>query len=198
MVDAFTTTDVVLAVIGTLLGLIPVTVWIIGRSLPSYKLRILEDTLQETESLLRTCVEEGRFVESQVAVQLGGHLRGLRERTNDLRVVTSGAKTYVDDIRNMIKGFSRQSDDLCEEVKEVRAKISQFWEKCKYVKHTRTHLQRSRGVRRHRHHPWPENPRPAMFVSTHSCTRGLSSYWLFISSICIVRAWRANCRFPHP
>ncbi|KAI0351974.1 hypothetical protein OH77DRAFT_1523666 [Trametes cingulata] len=124
MADAFSTTDVVLAVVRILFGIVQVTLWIINRSLPSRKLRVLEETLQETESLLRTCVEEGRFVESHVAVELGGHLRGLRERANDLRVVTSGAKTYFDDIKNMIKGFSRQSNDLCEEVKDVRAKIS--------------------------------------------------------------------------
>ncbi|KAI0765718.1 hypothetical protein BD413DRAFT_165351 [Trametes elegans] len=124
MADPFSTTDIVLAVVGVFLVILQVLIWLVNRNLPSVKLRNLENTLDETEALLKTCMEEGRFLDPSNTVEFERQLQPLRARATDLRVAISGAKTYMDEIKYMCNGLSHECQDTCEEVKEVRANIS--------------------------------------------------------------------------
>ena len=75
MADRWNITDVTLAVISIVAIVLQVSFWLIKRNLPSRKVRVLEETLGDTEALLRTCMEEGRFADSNAASEFEGHLR---------------------------------------------------------------------------------------------------------------------------
>ncbi|KAI0351980.1 hypothetical protein OH77DRAFT_1429010 [Trametes cingulata] len=113
-----------LAVVGLLAIIGQLLYWIIKSRLPTARLRVLEDTLKETESLLSQCVEEGRLNNPAQAAEFHRNLGALRSQANDLRVETLSARTYADDFMNMMKGLSRRTKDLCEEVRVARAEIS--------------------------------------------------------------------------
>ncbi|KAI0364010.1 hypothetical protein BV20DRAFT_60367 [Pilatotrama ljubarskyi] len=116
--------NTVFAVLGLLAVICQLLYWTIKSRLPTARLRVLEDTLQETESLLSQCVEEGRLSDSTEVAGFYRQLGVLRSRANDLRVETLSAKTYADDVINMMKGLSRRTKNLCEEVRLARANIS--------------------------------------------------------------------------
>ncbi|KAI0669461.1 hypothetical protein C8Q78DRAFT_1080159 [Trametes maxima] len=116
--------NTIIGVLGLLSLLCQLVFWIVQNRLPTAKLRVLEETLQETEHLLEKCIEEGRLVHQDDPAQFQCRLAELRTRTSDIRVETLGAKNYMDDVRNMMKGLSKRTGHLCEEVRATRAEIS--------------------------------------------------------------------------
>ncbi|OJT07906.1 hypothetical protein TRAPUB_1185 [Trametes pubescens] len=61
MASALDVLSTVLSIIGFLAILCQLLYWILQNKLPRAKLRVVEATLAETESLLERCVEEGRL-----------------------------------------------------------------------------------------------------------------------------------------
>ncbi|KAI0669457.1 hypothetical protein C8Q78DRAFT_1080155 [Trametes maxima] len=116
--------NTVIGILGFLSLICQLLFCIVQSKLPTAKSRVLESTLEETESLLRQCVEEGRLNNSAETAQFHRKLAKLRIRSNDIRVETLCAKTYIDDFRNMMKGLSRRTQHLCKDVQATRSDIS--------------------------------------------------------------------------
>ena len=74
MISGFTVFDAVVGVTGLLALIGQCLYWIIKRRLPATKLRVLEDTLSDTQSLLTTCLEEGRLGGDNAADHFQDHL----------------------------------------------------------------------------------------------------------------------------
>ncbi|KAI0669459.1 hypothetical protein C8Q78DRAFT_1040073 [Trametes maxima] len=116
--------NTVIGILGLLSLICQLLFWIITSRLPSAKLRVLENSLKETESLLSRCIEEGRINSAAEAAQFDCRLAELRTRTSDISLETLSAKTYLDDLRNMMQGLSQRTDDVREEVLAARVDIT--------------------------------------------------------------------------
>ncbi|OBZ71719.1 hypothetical protein A0H81_08846 [Grifola frondosa] len=57
-----------------LVGMIPLFYTLIVSQLPSHKLKVLDETLLETDNLWHSVVEEALFVESQFVQEVTGRL----------------------------------------------------------------------------------------------------------------------------
>ncbi|KAI0364013.1 hypothetical protein BV20DRAFT_60585 [Pilatotrama ljubarskyi] len=124
MVDPYTVFDIVVGVVGLLAIALQYLHVFIKARLPSSKLRVLEETLEQTQSLLDTCVEEGRLRRGNLAADFQTRLNAVKTDVNQVRIETLAAKTYFEDLKNMLRGLSRRTDDLREQVTEIRVQIS--------------------------------------------------------------------------
>ncbi|KAI0351978.1 hypothetical protein OH77DRAFT_828288 [Trametes cingulata] len=124
MVDPVTVFDIVVGVFGLLALTLQYLYLLIKARLPSSKLRVLDETLEQTQSLLDTCVEEGRLRRGNLAEDYQRRLNELKTDANQLRIETLSAKTYFEDFKNMLNGLSRRTDGLCEQVTKIRVTIS--------------------------------------------------------------------------
>ncbi|KAI0944015.1 hypothetical protein AcV7_001950 [Taiwanofungus camphoratus] len=114
---------IVAGVLGTL-SLIPMLASIVNDQLPSTKLMVLEETLLDTESLLRSVSEEGLFSNSNFISETGHRLLFFHSTAEEYRTATYCATTFMKQLKEMMKGLSAKISLLCMEVKKVRANIS--------------------------------------------------------------------------
>ncbi|KAH9888347.1 hypothetical protein C8Q73DRAFT_709878 [Cubamyces lactineus] len=124
MISGFTVFDVVVGVTGLLALIGQCSYWIIKRRLPATKLRVLEDTLSDTQSLLTTCVEEGRLGGGNAAQHFRARLDDIKEKVSDVRLELSRASTYMDHFKTIMTGLPRRIDRLCQETTTIRVQIS--------------------------------------------------------------------------
>ncbi|KAJ8482830.1 hypothetical protein ONZ51_g5102 [Trametes cubensis] len=124
MISGFTVFDVVVGVTGLLALIGQCLYWIIKRRLPATKLRVLEDTLSDTQSLLTTCLEEGRLGGDNAADHFQDHLNDIKKKVSDVKLELSRASTYMDHFKTMMTGLSQRIDRLCQETTTLRVQIS--------------------------------------------------------------------------
>ncbi|KAI0657801.1 hypothetical protein C8Q70DRAFT_934773 [Cubamyces menziesii] len=120
MISGFTVFDVVVGVTGLLALIGQCLYWIIKRRLPATKLRVLEDTLSDTQSLLTTCLEEGRLGGDNAADHFQDHLNDIKKKVSDVKLELSRASTYMDHFKTMMTGLSQRIDRLCQETTTLR------------------------------------------------------------------------------
>ncbi|KAI0629605.1 hypothetical protein C8Q77DRAFT_1161188 [Trametes polyzona] len=69
MSDPLDIVGFIIGVIGLLAVVCQLLYWTVQNRLPKAKLRVLEETLEETENFLTRCVEEGRLTDERKAVE---------------------------------------------------------------------------------------------------------------------------------
>lgn len=107
-----------------IIGLIPVTIALVHSQLPLTKLRILDKTLEETETLLTSVTEEGLFRNSNFIDLARRKLSNFHVRAECFRTDTYSAATLNQQLKEMVKGLSHGISILCEDVKVLRADIA--------------------------------------------------------------------------
>ncbi|KAJ3006746.1 hypothetical protein NUW54_g3821 [Trametes sanguinea] len=96
---------------------------LIVNQLPSRKLQALCETLDETQSFLGDCVEEGILREGHIRA-FQKRLSYLRTRTNEVRSCVHAASTWSEDFSNWAGGYTTMIKRLISDVKKVRYSIS--------------------------------------------------------------------------
>ncbi|KIK97190.1 hypothetical protein PAXRUDRAFT_825166 [Paxillus rubicundulus Ve08.2h10] len=91
--------------------------------LPSNKIKVLEELLNETEGLFSSCVEEGYLPDERVRADIERHLARLREETFNLRSQAYMATTFAQDYTGFFAGLSLTIGRACSDVKRVRADV---------------------------------------------------------------------------
>ncbi|RPD57214.1 hypothetical protein L226DRAFT_572571 [Lentinus tigrinus ALCF2SS1-7] len=120
--DGSNTFNLISAAIGMLVA-IPVVWAIIQSQLPPAKLRRLEETLTETESLLGSVIEEG-LLDPMVSVpHFRSQLSTFRSSADRLREQTYMATTLRKQFAAWFGGLSSRLSVLCEQVAGIRARI---------------------------------------------------------------------------
>ncbi|KAI0700984.1 hypothetical protein C8T65DRAFT_657001 [Cerioporus squamosus] len=109
----------VLSICTAILGIVT----FINTRLPSNKLHTMFELLQDADGLLLSCSEEG-LVPSEAADDFREQLGWLRSRADEARLETLAAKSYSEDFANWLKGLTRNIDQICQNVREIRAEIS--------------------------------------------------------------------------
>ncbi|RPD57197.1 hypothetical protein L226DRAFT_536640 [Lentinus tigrinus ALCF2SS1-7] len=104
-------------------GVVPL-IWACVRSqLPTTKLRELDETLTDTESLLRSVVEEGLLDPTQHVPHFQVAIQTFRSATEHFREETYMATDLSKQLAAWFDGLSRRISVLCAQVKKVRASI---------------------------------------------------------------------------
>ncbi|CCM01523.1 uncharacterized protein FIBRA_03579 [Fibroporia radiculosa] len=136
--DDYNIFGAVTGALGTM-GLVQILWVVIKSQLPSSKLKVFDQTFEETESLLRLVSEEGIFVNSDYIAVTRRDLIRIRARSEKYRNATYCATTFWKQLKGIVTGLSRKISVLCDEVVEVRANISSTTEE------TRNKLGGERG-----------------------------------------------------
>ncbi|RPD57822.1 hypothetical protein L226DRAFT_563618 [Lentinus tigrinus ALCF2SS1-7] len=95
----------------------------INNRLPSNRLHSMSGLLQDANELLLSCSEEG-LVPSDAADDFRQKLSLLRSRADEVRLETLAAKNRKEDFANWLKGLTRDINQICQDVREIRAEIS--------------------------------------------------------------------------
>ncbi|KAI0364015.1 hypothetical protein BV20DRAFT_983451 [Pilatotrama ljubarskyi] len=114
--------DIVIGVLSIVAG-VPLIVRYVHKQLPSKKLQVLLDLLDDTSTLFTSCIEQG-LVNESAAAEFQTQLTKLRDRGDEVRLEALSAKSYTDDVVNMVKGLTRKINAVCKDVRELRAEIS--------------------------------------------------------------------------
>ncbi|KIJ16646.1 hypothetical protein PAXINDRAFT_168155 [Paxillus involutus ATCC 200175] len=113
-------------VFGLVVGVISVTVLVFGfcrSQLPSNKIKVLEELLDETQALFSSYAEEGYLPEESVKTDIERRLARLRDETFELRSQAYRATTFAQDYTGFFAGLSRTIGRACLEVKLLRADV---------------------------------------------------------------------------
>ncbi|KIJ06455.1 hypothetical protein PAXINDRAFT_158723 [Paxillus involutus ATCC 200175] len=113
-------------VFGLVVGSISVIVLVFGfcrSQLPSNKIKVLEELLDETQALFSSYAEEGYLPEERVKADFETRLARLRDKTFDLRSQVYMATTFVQDYTGFIAGLSISIGRVCWQVKLLRADV---------------------------------------------------------------------------
>ncbi|KIK77666.1 hypothetical protein PAXRUDRAFT_834926 [Paxillus rubicundulus Ve08.2h10] len=111
---------------GFVAGGISVIVLVFGfcrSQLPSNKIKVLEELLDETQALFSSYAEEGYLPEERVKADFETRLARLRDKTLDLRFQVYRATTFVQDYTGFFTGLSLAIGRLCWQVKLLRANV---------------------------------------------------------------------------
>lgn len=97
---------------------------LVNNQLPSTKIRLMDEKSEDTESLLRSVVEEGLFSGSDFIQAREYNLSRIRVQAEEYRLLSYCATTWLQQIKAIFKGLSHRISLLCEEITQVRAKIA--------------------------------------------------------------------------
>ncbi|KAI0690873.1 hypothetical protein C8T65DRAFT_745647 [Cerioporus squamosus] len=111
---------VVVGAIGTF-TVIPMIWSVIQSQLPPAKFKKLEQTLLDTETLLRSIIEEG--LQLREMRHFEGNLNKFRSSTERVREETYRATTFWEQVDAWFDGLSSRIGVLCKQIQEVRASI---------------------------------------------------------------------------
>ncbi|KAL1945392.1 hypothetical protein VTO73DRAFT_2243 [Trametes versicolor] len=91
--------------------------------LPSKKMDVLFALLDKTQGFFMLCVEQGLLDEIAAAI-FGDELTILRTRSDEVNLTVTKAKTWPEDVSNMVKGLTRRINGICRDLHVVGANIS--------------------------------------------------------------------------
>ncbi|KIK74270.1 hypothetical protein PAXRUDRAFT_836017 [Paxillus rubicundulus Ve08.2h10] len=91
--------------------------------LPSHKIKVLEELLDETQDLFSSYVEQGYLPQESIRANIERRLARLRDETFDLRSQVYRATTFAQDYTGFFAGLSLTIGRACSDVKRVRADI---------------------------------------------------------------------------
>ncbi|KAF9238765.1 hypothetical protein BU15DRAFT_13964, partial [Melanogaster broomeanus] len=91
--------------------------------LPSNKIKVLENLLDETQSLFHSRVEEGYLPQERLKVYIDRRLDSLRDQACGLQSQAYSATTSAQDYRQLFTGLSWAIGRVCFDVREVRAQV---------------------------------------------------------------------------
>ncbi|KIJ20446.1 hypothetical protein PAXINDRAFT_7684 [Paxillus involutus ATCC 200175] len=90
--------------------------------LPSNKIKVLDELLDETQALVSSYVEKG-YLPEEVRANIERRLVRLGEDTFDLRSQAYRATTFTEDYTGFFAGLSLAIGRACLEVKRLRAEV---------------------------------------------------------------------------
>ncbi|CCM03475.1 uncharacterized protein FIBRA_05608 [Fibroporia radiculosa] len=102
---------------------LPMVFTAIHNQLPSAKMKVLDEILSETRSLLTSVAEEGLFSDVTFVASIEHRLSNLQCRAERYREETYCATTLTKQFKEMLTGLSRRISFLCKEVKKIRAVV---------------------------------------------------------------------------
>ncbi|CCM06522.1 uncharacterized protein FIBRA_08794 [Fibroporia radiculosa] len=114
----------ILGVVFGVCGLLPALFTFISSQLPSNKLRKLDFALEETETLLKSTVEEGLFPDGALIPDAEGDLSRIRIHAEEVRLQSHCAATVTKQLVGMLTGLSSRISMLYQEAKQLKARIS--------------------------------------------------------------------------
>ncbi|KAF9238818.1 hypothetical protein BU15DRAFT_62332 [Melanogaster broomeanus] len=92
--------------------------------LPSSKIKVLEELLDDTQCLLNSCVEEGYLPQERVRDEIEPDLaRCLRDEIFDLRSQAYKATSFLQDYAGLFAGLSLTIGRACSQVRRLRADV---------------------------------------------------------------------------
>jgi len=91
--------------------------------LPSNKIKVLEELLDETQALFSSYAEEGYLPEESVKADIERRLARLRDETLELRSQVYRATTFAQHSTGFFAGLSLTIGRVCSQVKLLRADV---------------------------------------------------------------------------
>ncbi|TFY61738.1 hypothetical protein EVJ58_g4326 [Rhodofomes roseus] len=131
--NSYNVLGVVTGVLGVF-GLVPASYMLAKSQLPMAKAKDLEILLSETTELLRSVAEEGLLSSPEFIDGTRRTLARIQSRSNELRLSAYSATSTVQQAKGLFCGLSYALHRLGNEVKQVRAMISN---RCNHVEHRR-------------------------------------------------------------
>ncbi|KAJ2992294.1 hypothetical protein NUW54_g7970 [Trametes sanguinea] len=119
----FNVLGAITGVIGVFAVLPVIACWLYRRG-PTFRLRILDQLLKETESEFDLSVQNGLLHSGNGLHRLSVKLWSIQLRVDDVRGEVYAFRSWWEDVCSWWRGTSRTIDMLCEELNEVRVDVA--------------------------------------------------------------------------